>query len=228
MPLEGSARRCEKAAEAINRHENRRDGTMVVASLHAGLVVLRNLLYLRVHQDVQRLVGRDSMLIPTSEFKSELAAKRESDLYQIAESAAVVAEYGYLPANGKWYTRWLATLQLDDAATDAELLKRIDEYTAQPADQRRLAFTDALVSVLPGSQRAPLVLFQLLPISIWIATALAFNDSETAMELRTRQRRHLPAIDDCQSCHGRVLENGEQCAGCGNPLWRSEWLTSAD
>jgi hypothetical protein len=228
MSLEDSAQRCAQAAEEFDRHENRGDGAQVVGGLHSGLTVLRDALYLRAHEDVERLVGRDSMLIPPSPAKSELAAKTEIEVYHVAESAAAAGRSGYVDSADDWYLRWLARLRLGDAQADDGVQKQLALYAGSSADQRRLAFSDALVAVLPEAGRVPLVLFRLAPLSVQIVTALAFADRPTAEQIRERQRGHLPAIGDCQKCQGRVLENGEQCAGCGNPLWRSEWLTSAD
>jgi hypothetical protein len=67
-----------------------------------------------------------------------------------------------------------------------------------------------------------------LPYSVQIVTALAFADSATAAKARTNQLLLLPAIGDCRSCRGRVLDNGEQCSVCGNPVWKSEWLMATD
>ena len=61
-----------------------------------------------------------------------------------------------------------------------------------------------------------------------IATALAFGDHARARDARKRQTADLPAIRYCSQCRGDVLENGEQCRGCGNPLWKFEWLTATD
>jgi len=47
----------------FNRHENRGDGARVAPGLIAGLAVLRNALYFRVHKDVERLVGRASSVV---------------------------------------------------------------------------------------------------------------------------------------------------------------------
>ena len=60
-------KRLDEAAEQLNRHERRQDGEAVVASLSEGLTILRNSLYLRVHHDVEKIVGKDSMLMPLSE-----------------------------------------------------------------------------------------------------------------------------------------------------------------
>jgi len=215
-------------AEQFNRHENRHDGAKVAGSLTGGLAILRESLFLRVHRDVERLVGRDSMLIPVSEVKTEQVTKTEIDLYQIAESAAAVRDHGYVGTSDDWYARWLARLRLGEAKTDGEIVERIGQYLGQAADDRRLAFTDVLVKVLPEAQRAPLVVFRLLPFCVRIATALAFGDQQTASGARKRQVTLLPAITDCRRCRAELLENGEQCRECGNPLWKSEWLTAAD
>jgi hypothetical protein len=61
-----------------------------------------------------------------------------------------------------------------------------------------------------------------------VATALAFNDLRRARTLRAQQIHFLPAIDECHQCQGNVLENGESCVACGNPLWDYEWLTITD
>ena len=74
----------------------------------------------------------------------------------------------------------------------------------------------------------PLVLFQLLPLAVRIVTALAFGDHACARDARNSQVAHLPSIRYCRQCRGEVLENGEQCEQCGNPLWEYKWLTAAD
>ena len=216
------------AVEEFNRHENRHDGEHVSGSLTGGLAILRDSLYSRVHLDVERELGTDTMLVPISEMKAEASTKTEIDLYQIAESATAVREHGYVRTDAQWYCRWLTRLRLGEAATDAETVERLDDYMSRTPDDRRLAFTDVLATVLAESTRAPLVLFRLLPLSVEIATALAFGDHTAALDARNRQTSLLPAIDYCHRCHGKVLENGEQCPGCGNPLWKFEWLTAAD
>src|SRR5690606_506332 len=57
------------AAEKFNRQSGRVDGAAVAQSLDAGLNVLRDAFYARVHDDVEKLVGMDSMLMPVSEEK---------------------------------------------------------------------------------------------------------------------------------------------------------------
>ena len=49
---------------------------------------------------------------------------------------------------------------------------------------------------------------------------------ERALEARKRQQSILPGIGDCGACRGNVLDNGERCAQCGNPIWKYDWLTA--
>ena len=223
-----SVKRRVEAAEEFNRHQDRGDGTRVAGSLADGLMILRDSLYGRVHYDVQTAVGKDSMLIPISEKRSETVTKTEIDLYQIAESAAAAGDHGYVGTDADWYVQWLTRLELGEMQSDAGVVERLAQYLSQTPDDRRLAFTDVLASVLPESRRAPLVLFRLLPLCVQIATALAFGDQRSAAEARNRQVDYLPGIRDCHECGGSLLENGAQCRECGNPLWKFGWLTAAD
>jgi len=219
-----------KQGEFTERHveANRHDGEHVSGSLNGGLAILRDSLYGRVHRDVEIELGKDTMIMPVSEMKTEASTKTEIDLYQIAESAAAVGEHGYVRTDARWYLQWLTRLRLGEAATEANTAARLDDYMSRTPDDRRLAFTDVLATVLAESTRAPLVLFRLFPLSVEIATALAFGDHAAAQDARNRQTFLLPEIGYCNECHGKVLENGEQCPGCGNPLWKYEWLTAAD
>ena len=58
----------------------------MVTSLDSGLSVLRDLLYGRMHFDVEQIVGTDSMLIPLSESKTQLATKVQIEIFQVVES----------------------------------------------------------------------------------------------------------------------------------------------
>jgi hypothetical protein len=227
-PEEESVRRHTRAAKEFDRHERRRDGAQVAGSLAGGLDILRDSLHFRVHLDVQQVVGVDSMWLPVSEVDAQRQARTEIDLYSIAESAAAVGESGYVGTADDWYLRWLARLRLGDAHEEAEHVVRLEGYLSRTSDDRRLAFTDVLADVLPDSRRAPLVLFRLLPLAVRIVTALAFGDHVRAREARNSQAAHLPAIRYCRRCRGEVLENGEQCEQCGNPLWEFKWLTATD
>lgn len=226
MPDDKSKRRTELVAE-FERHESRQDGQQVVASLDSGLSVLRDLFYGRTHFDVEQLVGSDSMLIPLSESKTQIATKVQIELFQVIESTAAVQERRYVSSDA-WYLDWLARFRLGDVAGKEKIVKEIAAYRGMKPDGRRLAFTDVLMRVLPESRKAPLVLFQLVPLAIQIATAQAFGDAQAAAQLRSRQKSILPSIADCQACHGRVLDNGEICDVCSNPMWAYRWLTAAD
>jgi hypothetical protein len=210
------------------QHTDRRDGQRVVAGLSAGLELLNNLLYWRLHRDVEKTIGADSMLVPVSEVKARQITHTEIGLYQIAESAAAVRQSGYWPAGDDGCVPWLARLTLGESSLSQTHQQRIDGYMGMSVHARRLAFTDVLATALPESRRAPLVLFLLFPLAVQIVTALAFGDRPTADRLRTSQVDHLPIIPGCNQCHGRVLENGDSCGGCENPLWKTDWLTSVE
>jgi len=228
MEMDEFAKRRVEAAEQFNRHEHRDDGTRLAGSLADGLTILRDSLYRRLHIDVQRTVGKDSMLMPISEKRSETATKTEIEIYQVAESAAAVRERGYVSTDDDWYPKWLARLRLGEMPSDAGASRRLADYLSRTPDQRRLAFTDVLATTLAESRRAPLILFRLEPLCVQIVTALAFGDQPGASEVRRRQVEHLPAIRDCPKCRGSLLANGEQCAKCGNPMWKFVWLVATD
>ena len=221
-------RRRADAAEQFNRHEDRDDGTRVATSLADGLTILRDVLYQRVHHDVQRNVGTDSMLAPLSEEQTRRLTKAEIELYQIAVSATTARERGYVGADDDWFLQWLTRLRLGNARAGSKAAKRLDWYMSQTPQQRRLTFTDVLASALPESRKAPLVLFRLVTPAVEIVTALAFGDEAGAREARDRQADCLPGIRHCPACRGAVLENGERCDQCGNPLWEFDRLTAAD
>jgi hypothetical protein len=168
------------------------------------------------------------MWMPISEVRAEEQTKIEIELYQIVESAATVHDYAYVASGDAWYLQWLTRLRLGDARADVGHVARLEDYSAKTPDQRRLRFSDVLGDVLPESRRAPLVLFRLMPLCIEIATAIAFGDHARAWDARNRQMADLPTIRYCDQCRGEVLENGEHCRGCGNPLWKFDWLTATD
>jgi hypothetical protein len=217
------SRRAEAGAE-FNQFAQRRDGLRLATSLGDGLATLRDLLYQRLHEDVERLVGKDTMLMPVSEVKTRVASKLEIEIHQIAESTITVRERAYLHGEIAAYWQWLRRFQQGPAPADERPAGWFDLYLCKRDDERRLVFTDVLAKVLPESRRAPLVLFRLWPYSIRIVTALAFGDSVAAARARVHQVLQLPAIGDCRACHGELLDNGEQCPICGNPFWKSEWL----
>ena len=227
MDLDEFSQKHSQAVEEFNEHERRGDGIRIAASLAAGLSVLRDALFYRMHEDVERVLGRDSMLMPVSELKTLRLTKIEIEVYQIAESGAAAREFGYTAAT-EWYVEWLSRVRLAADQVTPAARKGLTDYLALSPEKRVGRFEDALAKVLPESTRAPLVLFRLFPVSVQIATALAFADHGRAPSLRHAQTAVLPAILDCRACHGKVLENGESCPGCGNPLWKFSWLTAAD
>jgi hypothetical protein len=213
-------------AEEFNRHARRSDGERVIGSLNSGLALLQNLLYSRLHEDVERIIGRDSMLVPVSELKTLQATKVEITLYQIAESWVTAGNLNRMNLEEDWCLRWLARLRLGESQVEDKMMERMTGYLSKTPHERRLDFTDVLTKVLPESRQAPLVLFELFPLSVQIVMAVALGDPAGASELRHRQSIHLPAIADCRLCRGQVLENGAQCQVCGNPLWKHEWLVA--
>ncbi|MDZ7618463.1 MAG: hypothetical protein U1E05_15775 [Patescibacteria group bacterium] len=218
----------DTAADELNQHEHRHDGEQVVRSLNDGLNVLRDAFYLRIHRDVQQTLGNDSMLMPVSVLRAEQQTAEEIEIYQTAEAAASLVRHGYVSGQDDWCLRWLAGIRLEDRATDPAVQSSLSGYYAQTSEHRALTLTNTLATVLPQSMKAPLVLFRLMPIAVELATALAFDDQETAASLRRGQLDLLPPISYCQDCHGEILEQGQQCQVCGNPLWKHKYLTAID
>jgi hypothetical protein len=219
--------RCSRAAEEFDRHEDRSDGLQVMESICGGLTLIRDSLYARVHADVERRMGMDSMLSPLSEEKSERVTKLEIEIYQIVVAAGAAQSKGYV-GDGSWFRDWLAQFRLGRVDANGRAGRRMSYYTSKSANDQRLAFSNILAATQPEASRAPLILLRLVPAAVRIATALAFGKSVDAQQWRYEQTEILPSIPDCCRCHGKLLENGEQCAMCGNPLWTYEWLTNAD
>jgi hypothetical protein len=218
---------CRKSIDAFNRHEQRADGERIVLSLDAGLSLLSELFYERIRFDVERHLGSDSMLVPLSEMKSQQAANLETEVFQVVEAAGMIRAGQYI-ADHEWCLKWLAEFRLAAATGDAQIAGRLAAYEALQADDRRLALMDVLMKVVPESRRAPLILFRLMPLAIHLATAVAFGDATAAAETRRAQTSLLTEIADCRTCRGAVLDNGQLCAVCSNPLWNYQWLTATD
>lgn len=218
----------DAAARELNRHEQRKDGRRVVRSLNDGLNVVRDAFYLRIHRDVQQTLGNDSMLMPVSVLKAEQQTTEEIEIYQTAEAAAAAVRHGYADGSDDWFLLWLARIRLEEWAVNPAAQMRLREHFTQSSEERALALTDTLAAILPQSMKAPLVLFRLMPLAVELATALAFDDRETAAALRREQLDLLPPISYCQDCHGEVLDQGQQCQVCGNPLWKHKYLTAID
>ena len=219
--------RCSAAAEEFDRKEHRGDGLQVIESVCGGLTLIRDTFFARVHKDVEIRVGMDSMVSPISEEKTEHTTKEEIEIYQVVVSAAAAEAQAYV-TDGGWYRDWLAQLRL--GTFDAE--SRIAGGSLiTPASRPTTSGWPSVTfwrRFCPSRAGAPLILLRLLPPAVQIATALAFGKSADALRWRHEQVEILPAIADCHRCHGKLLENGEQCQMCGNPLWTFGWMTSAD
>lgn len=228
MTHEERAERRLRCTGELNERLKRSDGEQVVNGLVHGLNVVRDSLFVRVHDDVEQTIGTDSMLLSSSMFKQEVETRLEIDLYQIAESDLHATARGYCGTGEPWYRKWITTLRMDQPFERSRVEQRLAGYASKSADDRRLAFTDVLERTFPEARRAPLVIYRLVPLAVWIATSLAFGDHAEAKQLRKNQVALLPPITDCQECRGELLENGEQCRNCGNPLWKYKWLMATD
>ncbi len=225
MELKECTVRRAEAGRLLDEHTGRNDGTQTANSLADGIATLRNLLFTRIHEDVESKIGLDSMLLPVSPLKSEMAAKVEIELFCIAESSFQARQY--VP-DLDWYVPWLARLRLGDYSENAQAQRRIRRYREKDEDHRRLSFSTYLERTYPEARSAPLILYRLFPLAVKIVTAVAFGNPLDANDLRNRQSFWLPSIPDCNECHGATLDNGEKCRVCGNPVWSYRWLTVAD
>jgi hypothetical protein len=227
MDTQDILNRCSAAAEEFNQHEHRSDGLRIIESISGGLTLIRDAVYSRVHADVERRVGMDSLIFPLSEEKSERTTKLEIEIYQIVVAAGTAGAHGYV-TDGAWFRQWLAELRVGHLDANSRAARRMTYYAEKSPKDQRLAFGNVLATALPEASRSPLILLRLVPPAVQIATALAFGKSADALISRREQSDILPSILDCDRCHGKLLENGEQCVMCGNPLWTYEWLTSSD
>ncbi len=225
--LPDERQRLDRLAAEWDATQPQPQGKAIVPSLMCGMTTLRDLVYTRVHEDVEANLGSDSMLIPVSLSKIEQRAKSEIDRYQVAESTLAVGAERWAK-DAKWYRDWLCRLRLNQQLADNRTLARLDSYLSLPDDDRRLEFARVLQKSIAEAAQAPLVLFRIFPLAIRIVTAVALGHSAQAQSWRDQQLHWLPAILDCQRCHGRPLENGEVCDECGNPLWKYRWLTQTD
>ncbi len=225
MSAEERAQRRAAAAAEFDSQQNRSDGVRVANSLADGMTTLRDAVFNRVHGDVEKVFGLDSMLMPVAAMQTEAATNNEIEVYQIVEAAQCGVAHKYVPEDG-WFLDWLARLRFGEDGVTAALAQRLAFYSSRSADDRRLAFSTKLQQLLPEVIRAPLVMFRLFPLSASIVVALAFGDHRRAEEARKRQITWLPSIADCHQCHGQVLDNAEKCAQCGNPFWKYDWLTA--
>ena len=217
--------RRQTATSRLGQQMQRPDGTAIVERLDAGLDLLRDLCYTRIHRDVEHVFGVDSLTEPVSAIKAELETKRQIDIYLTAEAVAFTRLAGYAEADPQWVESWLGGLRLDAYAEHPGVWDQLQVYLGQAAPERRLTFSTTLERTLAEARKAPLVLYQLLPAAVATTVAAAFGDAAHADLARSEQRLILPSLSDCRACHGAVLPPGNSCSECGNPLWRFAWLT---
>jgi hypothetical protein len=213
------------AASRLAQQTQRSDGAAIVDNLDAGLDLLRDLCYVRIHRDVEHVFGVDSLIEPVSAIKAELETKRQIDIYLAAEAIAFTRLTKYLAADPEWVENWLGGLRLDAHAEHPGVMDQLQAYLGEAAPDRRLTFSTTLERTHAEARKAPLVLYQLLPAAVAIAVAAAFGDAAHTDLARSEQRLILPSLSDCHSCHGAVLPAGTSCSECGNPLWKFAWLT---
>jgi hypothetical protein len=226
MQMEDVVRRRTKAAQDFDAHEDRSDGTHLVSSLGHGLSLVRDEAYTRFDQDVTEHFGADSMQIPVSVKETEAKARTEIELFLASVAVKRAVSRGYV-GDQTWFADWLLGFRLGELAEKPGVTSRMAKYLAYDDENRRLAFSAIIARTLPSANRAPLVLYQLLPHAADIIVATAFGDSLAAAEARNKQISHLSGIAECHECHGRPLDNGERCKVCGNPVWSYDWLTEA-
>jgi hypothetical protein len=214
------------AAVEFDRQLQRADGQRVAGMLTDGYNALRELFLARVSVDPEQEVGMDSMLSPVSMLKAEARAKAEIDIFMVAEACDAARDRRYVPDVDGWFQPWLTRLRLGEFGVNDAVSQRLEHYRGCAADDRRKAFVMVLERTMPSARQAPLIVYRLLPIAVSIATALAFDDLPSATDGRKRQVALLPGITDCHRCHGGLLETGEKCQNCGNPMWKYEWLTA--
>ena len=212
----------------FQEQSGRRDGLQAVVGLRSGLGLLSDVLCSRLHEDVEKAVGTDSMLVPVSEAQASCAPRPRLLCTRLQNRRRQFGNSATGPPRRMGTYRGLRDSTLGESSLGQPWRQRIEEYVSKSERARRLAFTDVLVEVLPEARQAPLVLFLLFPPAVQIATALAFGDSAAADRFRTSQVDQLPIIASCRECHGRVLENGRCCGICANPLWKTAWLTLAE
>ena len=198
----------------------------VVDSLRSGLTQVRELLTSRLHADVERQFGIDSMVAPMSlshEARQLQHASIEADAYAAVIVDDEVVRGGYVERPEEWFRDWVFQLSLGEG-WEARRNEHALGYQDLADKGRRLRFVSTLQRAVPESVRTPPVLFLLFPLAVRIVAAMAFGDSKRAQQLRSEQVALLPAIADCHECRGQVLGNDERCRNCGNPIWTFAWL----
>lgn len=224
---EERSRRRAAAIKALSALIPRPDAPQIIGHLDDGLSLLRNQLYTRLQTDVEHNFGKDSMLMPLSELMTEHQAKGEIEAYLVAEVLDELSQSGKLPQPEK-NRHWLQELRFTGRQDRADLETRAEIYLGLSSRDRQMEFSDMLEELLREARLAPLVLYQLFPLSVRAIAALAFGDHLRAGEIRNRQASLLPCITYCRNCHGGLMEVDEMCRECGNPVWTIRWMTQPD
>ena len=198
-------------------------------SLWAGLTTLRKLCLARLHPDSDSPLA-DSFWAPLTLDKAKREDRQATEEIEIYSLLVVVAEAehsGYAPGDNNWFRDWLLRLRWGNDIESATL-QRMQAYEKHNDGERRRMFASFLEQALPEATKTPLIIYRIYPCAVRIATAIAFDDNLRAQEIRSEQMSYLPVIGDCHQCHGRLLENGEVCPECGNPLWKIDWLCATE
>jgi hypothetical protein len=224
---EERSRRRAAAIQALSALTHRPDAAEIVGRLDDGLSLLRNQLYTRLQTDVEHNFGKDSMLMPLSELMTEHQAKGEIEAFLVAEVLDELSQSGAMQQPDK-NQHWLQELRFTGRSDRAALETRARAYLRLSSRDRQMEFSDKLEELLHEARLAPMVLYQLFPLSVRAITALAFGDHLRGGEIRNRQASLLPCISYCRNCHGRLMEVDELCRECGNPVWTIRWMTQPD
>jgi hypothetical protein len=201
-----------------------------VESLWTGLCTLRDLLLARFHNDVEEDFGVDSLVAPATpgEALRELRiAGEEIDVYCAVLAADEARRSGYATGEPDWFLHWLIHLRWGSELR-SNTQRRVESYHELGDSERRRMFASLVERALPEATKTPLIIYRLFPRAVRMATALAFGDQRRAAEIRKEQISLLPGIADCHKCRGRVLDNGETCSDCGNPLWKLKWMNETE
>jgi len=220
----------ERAQAELTLHRAGVNSSAIVGSLWTGLNTLRKLFLARLHQEIESHFGVDSVWAPLRLLEAKREFRRAAEEIEIYTLIVVVAETehsGYTNGEIDWFRDWLLRLRWGDEIKRATL-ERMQSYEKHSDGERRRMFASFLEQAIAEATKAPLIIYRLYPRAVRIATALAFEDTMRAREVRSEQMSYLPVIGDCHQCHGRLLENGEICPDCGNPLWKTDWLCATE
>lgn len=228
FPMQDTTLLRQRAAADLAPRLTRLHAADVVDGLAGGLALLSGLLEQRLHVDLERQFGVDSMVAPMTLSQAGRQLQRAATEIDAYSAVVVEEEVGrglYVADSGAWVLDWALQLRLGDAA-GAVRAAQAEAYRGLEDRPRRLRFASQLRHAVPESVRMPGVVLKLYALGVRIAAALAFGDAARADQLRAEQIELVPAIGDCPDCRGRVLMNGMSCAHCGNPLWTYAWLRS--